>query len=83
MVPMTLSFGMPTTARKRSQLLPSIRAKLMRGDPGSTEPLERRFAGVAFVGQHARADWRGGVMAHSFSSLGIQTMLMNGKPGVK
>jgi D-amino peptidase len=35
---------------------------------------------VAFVGQHARADSRGGVMAHSFSSLGIQTMLMNRKP---
>jgi D-amino peptidase len=56
------------------------RAKLMRGDPGFTELMERRFAGVAFVGQHARADSRGGVMAHSFSSLGIQTMLMNGKP---
>lgn len=56
------------------------RAKLMRGDPGFTELMDRGFAGVAFVGQHARADSRGGVMAHSFSSLGIQTMLMNGKP---
>jgi D-amino peptidase len=56
------------------------RAKLMRGDPGFTQLMNRGFAGVAFIGQHARAGSRGGVMAHSFSSLGIQTMLMNGKP---
>lgn len=56
------------------------RAKLLRGDPGVTELMDRGFAAVAFIGQHARADSRGAVMAHSFSSLGIQTMLMNGKP---
>src|SRR5690242_17046775 len=56
------------------------RAKLMRGDPGFTQLMDRGFAGVAFIGQHARAGSRGGVMAHSYSSLGIQTMLMNGKP---
>src|SRR4029077_3616235 len=27
-----------------------------------------------------RANRKGGVMAHSYSSLGVQTMLMNGKP---
>jgi D-amino peptidase len=42
--------------------------------------LERHYSAVAFVGQHARANTAGGVMAHSYSSLGIQTLLMNGKP---
>src|SRR5438034_11847659 len=41
---------------------------------------ERRYAGMAFIGQHARANSRGGIMAHSYSSLGIQNMLLNGKP---
>jgi D-amino peptidase len=35
---------------------------------------------VAFVGQHARANSPGGVLAHSYSSLGIQNLIMNGKP---
>ena len=56
------------------------RAKLIIGNPGLTMLFERAFAAVAFVGQHARANSRGGIMAHSYSSLGIQTMLMNGKP---
>jgi len=42
--------------------------------------MERHFAGVAYVGQHSRANVRGGIMAHSFNSLGIQNMLLNGKP---
>ena len=42
--------------------------------------LERRFAAVAYVGQHSKANVRGGIMAHSYSSLGIQNMLLNGKP---
>ncbi|HXR75615.1 MAG TPA: M55 family metallopeptidase [Bryobacteraceae bacterium] len=56
------------------------RAKLVMGRLESTILMERRFAAVAFVGQHARANSRGGVMAHSYSSLGIQNLLMNGKP---
>jgi len=32
------------------------------------------------VGQHSKANIRGGIMAHSYSSLGIQNMLLNGKP---
>jgi D-amino peptidase len=56
------------------------RAKLVMGALGSTMLMERKFAAVAFVGQHGRANSRGGVMAHSYSSLGIQNMLMNGKP---
>ena len=56
------------------------RAKLMIGSPGVTMTLERRYAGLAFVGQHSLAGVRAGIMAHSYSSLGIQNMLMNGKP---
>ncbi|HWQ54644.1 MAG TPA: M55 family metallopeptidase [Bryobacteraceae bacterium] len=54
------------------------RARLGVGDGGML--FSRGLAGVAFVGQHARANRRPAVMAHSFSSLGIQHMLMNGKP---
>ncbi len=56
------------------------RSKLIIGDLGVTMTLERRYAAIGFVGQHARADRKGGIMAHSYSSLGIQTMLLNGKP---
>ncbi len=56
------------------------RAKLMMGDPALTMTFEKHYTAIGFVGQHARADSKGGVMAHSFSSLGIQTMLMNGQP---
>jgi D-amino peptidase len=56
------------------------RAKLIMGGLSSTMLMERKFAAVAFVGQHGRANSPGGVMAHSYSSLGIQNMLMNGKP---
>jgi D-amino peptidase len=56
------------------------RAKLIMGGLGSTMLLERGFAAVAFIGQHARAASPGGIMAHSYSSLGIQNLLMNGKP---
>jgi D-amino peptidase len=37
-----------------------------------------RFATIAFVGQHARANRERAVMAHSYSSLGIQKLTMNG-----
>jgi len=56
------------------------RSKLIIGDLGVMMTLERRYAAIGFLGQHARADRKGGIMAHSYSSLGIQTMLMNGKP---
>jgi D-amino peptidase len=55
------------------------KAKLLIGDPGVTLTLERHYAAVAFVGQHSRANVRGGVMAHSFSSLGIQELRVNGR----
>ena len=56
------------------------RARLIMGALSSTMLLERHFSALAFVGQHARANSPGGVMAHSYSSLGIQNMLLNGKP---
>lgn len=56
------------------------RAKLVMGGLGITMLMERKYTAIAFIGQHARANSRGGVMAHSYSSLGIQNMLMNGKP---
>ena len=56
------------------------RAKLIMGGLGPTMLMERKFSAVAFIGQHGRANSPGGVMAHSYSSLGIQNMLMNGKP---
>ncbi len=56
------------------------RARLLIGSPGPTMLFERRFSALAFVGQHARANTSAAVMAHSYSSLGIQQFLINGKP---
>jgi D-amino peptidase len=56
------------------------KARLLIGDLGPTMTLERHYAGIAFIGQHSMAGVRGGIMAHSYSSLGIQNMRMNGKP---
>jgi D-amino peptidase len=55
------------------------RARLLIGGLGATMTLERHYSAVAFVGQHPQANVRGGIMAHSYSSLGIQTMRVNGK----
>src|SRR3954471_7736116 len=56
------------------------KARLVMGALGASMLMERHWSGVAYVGQHSRADVRGGIMAHSYSSLGIQNMLLNGKP---
>jgi D-amino peptidase len=56
------------------------RAKLVMGGLGPSMLMERKFAAVAYVGQHSKANIRAGIMAHSYSSLGIQNMLLNGKP---
>jgi D-amino peptidase len=56
------------------------KAKLLMGAMGASMMMERRFSAVAYVGQHSKANIRGGIMAHSYSSLGIQNMLLNGKP---
>jgi D-amino peptidase len=56
------------------------KARLLMGALGASMLMERRFSAVAYVGQHSKANIRGGIMAHSYSSLGIQNMLLNGKP---
>jgi D-amino peptidase len=63
-----------------SALTIDSRAHLIMGALPATMLMERHYSAVAFVGQHARANTPGGVMAHSYSSLGIQNLLMNGKP---
>lgn len=55
------------------------KAKLLMGALGPSMLMERHFSAVAYVGQHSKANVRGGIMAHSYSSLGIQNMLLNGK----
>jgi D-amino peptidase len=63
-----------------SALTIDSRAHLILGALPATMLMERHYSAVAFVGQHARANTLAGVMAHSYSSLGIQNLLMNGEP---
>jgi D-amino peptidase len=56
------------------------KAKLMIGPAGRDMTLERGYSAVAFLGQHSMAGVRAGIMAHSYSSLGIQNIRLNGKP---
>jgi D-amino peptidase len=56
------------------------KAKLIIGALGPSMTMERKYAGMAFLGQHSLAGVRAGIMAHSYSSLGIQNMRLNGKP---
>src|SRR5215469_1477328 len=56
------------------------KARLLMGYPGVLMTLDQHYAAIAFVGQHAHANSKGGVMAHSYSSLGLETILVNGKP---
>jgi D-amino peptidase len=56
------------------------KARLITGALGPKMLLDTgRFAAIAFVGQHARANRSRAIMAHSYSSLGIQKLTMNGK----
>lgn len=56
------------------------KAKLMIGAGGRNMTMERGYSAVAFIGQHSKAGVRNGIMAHSYSSLGIQNIRLNGKP---
>jgi len=67
-------------SRTLSALTIHPKAKLLMGALGSSMSLERGYAALAFVGQHSMANIKAGIMAHSYSSLGIQNMKMNGKP---
>jgi D-amino peptidase len=67
-------------SRTLSALTIHPKAKLVIGALPVTMTMERRYAAVAFIGQHSRAGVRNGIMAHSYSSLGIQDMRINGRP---
>ncbi|HOQ45905.1 MAG TPA: M55 family metallopeptidase [Bryobacteraceae bacterium] len=67
-------------SRTLSALTVHPKAKLVIGVLPVTMTMERRYAAVAFIGQHSMAGVRGGIMAHSYSSLGIQNIRINGKP---
>ncbi|MFN0172941.1 MAG: M55 family metallopeptidase [Bryobacteraceae bacterium] len=56
------------------------RAKLLQGSLGWNGTLDRGYSAIGFLGQHSMGNVRKGIMAHSFSSLGIQNMKLNGKP---
>ncbi len=67
-------------SRTLSALTIHPRAKLLIGSLGMTMTFERRYSALAFIGQHSKAGTKAGIMSHSFSSLGIQNLLLNGKP---
>lgn len=54
------------------------RAKLIIGGLGPSMTMERGYGAIAFLGQHSMAGVHTGIMAHSYSSLGIQDIRMNG-----
>lgn len=57
------------------------RARLLAGEPISpTLELDPSFSAVIFIGQHAMAGARNAILSHSYSSLGIQNIWVNGKP---
>lgn len=68
------------TANNLSATTIHPKAKLIMGALPNLMTLERKYTAVAFVGQHAMGNVQNAIMAHSFSSLGIQYMKLNGKP---
>lgn len=56
------------------------RARLIMGATPINLTFDRKYTAIAFVGQHAMANVPKAIMGHSFSSLGIQNMKLNGKP---
>jgi D-amino peptidase len=57
------------------------KARLLTGVPISpTLELDPSYSAVIFIGQHARAGAPIAILSHSYSSLGIQNIWVNGKP---
>jgi D-amino peptidase len=55
-------------------------ARLLTGEPVSpTFELDRSYGAVIFIGQHAMAGAEKAILSHSYSSLGIQNIWVNGK----
>jgi len=56
------------------------KARLLTGTPvSSTMELDATYAAIIFIGQHAMAGAENGILSHSYSSLGIQNIWVNGK----
>jgi len=57
------------------------KVRLLTGTPVSrTLELDGSYSAVVFIGQHAMAGAVKGILGHSYSSLGVQNMWVNGKP---
>jgi len=57
------------------------RARLLLGRPvAMTLEIDSSYSAVVFIGQHAMAGARNGILSHSFDSEGIQNIWVNGKP---
>lgn len=57
------------------------RCRLIQGRPIPTNMgIDSSYNAVVFVGQHAMAGTEKGILSHSYSSLGIQNIWVNGKP---
>ena len=68
-------------ARTLSVLDIHPQARLLTGVPVSpTLELDPSYSAVVFIGQHAMAGAEKGILSHSYSSLGVQNMWVNGKP---
>ncbi len=56
-------------------------ARLLTGEPVSpTLELDRSYSAVIFIGQHAMAGAEKAILSHSYNSMGIQNIWVNGKP---
>lgn len=56
-------------------------ARLLTGIPVSmTDELNSSYSALVFIGQHAMAGAPKGILSHSYSSLGIQNLWVNGQP---
>ena len=67
----------------RTLSVPDIhpKARLLAGEPISpTLELDASYSAIIFIGQHAMAGAEKGILSHSYSSLGVQNMWVNGKP---
>jgi D-amino peptidase len=57
------------------------KARLLLGRPvAMTLEIDSSYSAVLFIGQHAMAGARNGILSHSFDSDGIQNIWVNGKP---
>ncbi|MGH9469787.1 MAG: M55 family metallopeptidase [Terriglobia bacterium] len=66
------------SSRSLSALDINPKCRLLTGEPVSpTLELDRSYRAVLFIGQHAMAGAKKGILNHSYSSLGVQNMWIN------